>query len=111
MASKRRATSRPPLTRETEGHWTIDRHIPAALIFTIVVQTIGVIMWATKLADRVENLEKTAHQSTAIVAPMNDRVTRLETRLEGIKDDLTEIKVLLRPREKRADLDYPSAGR
>lgn len=76
----------------TEG-WQVDRKIQLPLIFAIFVQTAGAFWWASGVNSRVEALEK-----QAIVNSTNsDRLTRVEVRLDGMADGITEIRALLRP--------------
>jgi len=74
-------------------HWQVDRRIPLALIITIVLQTGGIVWWASGLTYRVEQLERQA----ADAKPQADRLTRVEVRLDNVVDGISEIKALLRP--------------
>jgi len=73
-------------------HWHLDRRVPLALILTIVIQTVGIVWWASSLTERVAILEK--KQDAA--APQGDRITRLEVNIEFIRDGVNEIKNALR---------------
>lgn len=79
---------------QADRQWRVDKHIPLALILTILFQTAGATWWASGLSARVDFLEKQATLS----APMSDRITRLETKIEAINESLSEIKALLRQR-------------
>lgn len=72
--------------------WKIDRHIPIALIAAVMAQAFAATWWASGMAGRVGTLEVAA----AAVSSQDTRITRLETKFEGISADLTEIKGLLR---------------
>ena len=79
---------------ESSPHWQVDRRIPLALIFTIAVQTCGIVWWASGLTSRVESLER----QVAAAKPQGDRLTRVEVRLDNVVDGISEIKALLRPK-------------
>lgn len=72
--------------------WKIDRHIPLALILTIVIQTLVAVWAASNLWARVDNIER----QMATFAPQSERLIRLEGKVESVKDSLAEIKELLR---------------
>jgi hypothetical protein len=73
-------------------HWTVDKRVPLALIVTIVIQTGGLVWWASSLSERVNSLERRAEQT----APQADRLTRVEVKIESVQEGITEIKRLIR---------------
>lgn len=72
--------------------WHLDKRVPLALIFAILVQTIIVVSWLASLGERVNGLER-ARDATA---PQGDRLTRVEVKLEGVQIGIDEIKRLIR---------------
>ena len=48
----------PPRRRYADRHWTVDRHIPLALIMAILFQTAVGVWWAATMQARVNALEK-----------------------------------------------------
>jgi hypothetical protein len=78
--------------RSGEGRWQLDRRVPIALIVTIIVQTAGLVWWASSLTERVNTLERRADAS----APQAERITRLEVNIEVVKDGIAEIKRIVR---------------
>lgn len=78
--------------REDDKHWTVDRRVPLALIVTIIVQTGGLVWWASSLSERVNTLERRAEAS----APQADRLTRVEVKIEAVQEGIGEIKRLIR---------------
>ena len=75
-----------------DRRWHLDKRVPIALIFTIIVQTAGLVWWASSLTERVNTLERRADAS----APQAERITRLEVNIEVVKDGIAEIKRLIR---------------
>jgi hypothetical protein len=81
------------MTQEEDcKHWTVDKRVPLALIVTIVIQTGGLVWWASSLSERVNSLERRAEQT----APQADRLTRVEVKIESVQEGITEIKRLIR---------------
>jgi hypothetical protein len=77
-----------------ERQWHLDKKVPLALIITIIGQTIVAAWGASNLWTRVGELER----QVQIAAPQAERIIRLETKVDGISDRLTEIKTLVSPR-------------
>jgi hypothetical protein len=75
-----------------ETKWYLDKRVPLALILTIVIQTAGLVWWASNLTERVNSLERTREAT----APQADRLTRVEVRLESVQSGIDEIKRLIR---------------
>lgn len=75
-----------------ETKWHLDKRVPLALILTIVIQTAGLVWWASSLSERVNSLEK----SRDATAPQGDRLTRVEVKLENVQSGIDEIKRLIR---------------
>lgn len=71
----------------SQQRWQIDRHIPLALIVTIMMQTGGAIWFAAKMDSRVEVLE----QQSSITKQMLDRMESMNARLVRI-ETLVELK-------------------
>lgn len=83
-----------------DEQWHLDRRVPLALILTIVIQTVGIVWWASSLTERVSVLEKRQDAT----APQADRITRLEVNIEVVKDGIVEIKRLIRKERGVDDL-------
>lgn len=86
-------TKRPPVVVDaSDTSWHLDKKVPIALILAIVLQTCGLVFWAGGVSERITALEKQA----ATVAPQSERLARVETKLEGVTEGITEIKTILR---------------
>jgi len=69
---------------EEQKHWSVDKRVPIALIFTIVIQSAGIIWWASELSSRVTSLEE--YRTTTVT--FDSRIVRLETNAENIRQTL-----------------------
>ena len=72
--------------------WRIDKHIPVALLIAILIQTCGAIWWAASISGRVSTLE----QQNAALIPLTAAVAKVETSIIDMKEDLKDVKALLR---------------
>lgn len=95
----------------------IDRKVNVASILSLgafmVLQTIGMTVtitygWTTMgnrvdvHGDRITTLERTAERTTFALVPMSERVIRMETKFDGMKETVDKIEALIR-RAPRAD--------
>jgi hypothetical protein len=78
--------------KREDNKWHLDKRVPLALIFAIVVQTIVVVSWLASLGERVNGLERTRDAT----APQSDRLTRVEVKIEGIQATTERIERLIR---------------
>jgi hypothetical protein len=76
--------------------WHLDKRVPIALIFAMLVQTGGIVWWGATTSEKVSVLK----ERLDAIAPQADRLTRVEVNIEAIKDSLTEIKQALRNRSE-----------
>lgn len=70
-----------------EENWKIDKHIPVAVIITIILQTFGVIWWAARIDSRVAAIEQ----------------LNLEERTQVIEKDIPVIREKINNIEKSTD--------
>ncbi len=54
--------------------WRLDRQITAGLVFGVMLQTVGVLLWAGRTAERIEQLDARLEAQ----APVAERLARLE---------------------------------
>lgn len=84
------------------ARWTIDRHVPLALIGAILLQSAVGIWWAGSFSaatsGRLDVLEKQAMTT----APVSERLVRVEVQIGTIKETVDKIEALIR-RAPRAD--------
>lgn len=79
-------------TTTDDGKWHLDKKIPLALIMTLIVQSMALVGGAVSFYARVGNLES----KVADMAALPEKVARLEGKFDAVKEDTTEIKLLLR---------------
>ncbi len=68
--------------------WLIERKIPIAFIFSLLMELMLLVSWATYLEARVETLEAHAQDVSPLVAGM----ARLEERVIAVKGDIAVIR-------------------
>ncbi len=66
----------------------MDRHVPVAVIFTLLLQMAGALIWATQLDARVQYVEG----QSAEIAQSSERLARIEERLQFMKQDVEAIR-------------------
>jgi len=76
---------------DDDKRWHLDKKVPLALIFAILMQTAGLLIWGSNLSTRVNQLES----QIASAAPQAERIIRLETKMDSIFGSLAEIKALI----------------
>ena len=64
------------------------KQIPWAIVFTLLMQFIAVIVWATQLDARVGTME----QQSVSTSSLHEKFARLEERLDHMKQDLSGMK-------------------
>ncbi len=74
-----------------DREWHLDKKVPVALMAVLLTQTVGIVWWAAGITARVDQLEHVAVST----APQAERIIRLETKVDDIKDRVTEIKGLV----------------
>lgn len=83
--------------------WKLDKHIPVALIFAILIQSGMGLWWAATTSARVDALERDRSAAVLAVdvasrasAALSERLVKLETKFDGAIDILNEIKTNMR---------------
>lgn len=82
-----------PASRE----WHLDKRVPLALIATLVLQTIVVSFGYGQLSNQVQTLQEQVRTLTSY----QERLTRVETRVDNANDMLARIDVRLERMEDR----------
>lgn len=79
------------LNDPASGSWHLDKRVPVAMIITLIGHAAASIWFAAALAERVSNLER----QVATMAPQADRLTRVEVKIESIKEGIARIERLI----------------
>ena len=92
---------------KTQDGWHLDRRVPISLIVTILLQTAGLVWWASGVENRVAALEKwqearpphlPSDTSSRLVTVENNQSHLLRT-LERLETLMTRLDERLRKRE------------
>tara|TARA_R110000868_G_scaffold40543_5_gene139812 strand:- start:1981 stop:2241 length:261 start_codon:yes stop_codon:yes gene_type:complete len=71
-----------------QSGWRIDRHVPVALVLTIILQTGAALMWSGAAAERLTALEVRSARTDEIV----ERTARLEEQSKAMQAALVRIE-------------------
>ena len=71
-----------------QSGWRIDRHVPVALVLTIILQTGAALMWSGAAAERLTALETRSARTDEII----ERTARLEEQSLAMRASLTRIE-------------------
>lgn len=82
---------------KADQNWHVDKRIPLALIGAVMLQTAAFSWWAASINVRVGVLEG----QMATVAPQAERLIRVETKVDAVREDIQEIKHSVRPAPPR----------
>lgn len=75
-----------------DWQWHLDKKVPLALIVTIIAQTMAIVWWAATASARLDQLERQVNTA----APQVERIIRLETKMDGIAEAISDLKNLVR---------------
>jgi len=86
------------MTDTAPSGWHLDKRVSISIIVALLLQTGGLIVWASKIDSRVAVLEKTdamalleRDANRAMNVGQENRITRLETRDETVEKALASI--------------------
>ena len=81
-----------------ETHWTLDRRVPVAIIFAILLQSAGAIWWAASIQGRVANNEgniaRLTDNSEVMRAAVHEQAVqlgRIEEQINGARADIGRV--------------------
>ena len=95
---------------EDREQWHLDKRVPIALIFAILIQSVAAVWWAASISERVQHIEErqvevrarassidaaltVQAQRSAVLA---EAVSNTNTRLGELQDNLERTNTLLR---------------
>jgi cell division protein FtsL len=88
MANRNQEKFSDSFNRIYPDHWVMDKKIPVALLFVILLQTLGVVWWAATITGRLDWVEKGQLANSGLT----ERVVRLEVLGEQNKAALDRIE-------------------
>jgi len=87
------------MSEREPSHWHLDKKVPIALIFTILVQTFAAGWFAANINARLTIVENRQTERAA----QAERLAGLEATMQGVKEDVRDIKDILRTAFGRTD--------
>jgi len=69
-------------------NWRLDRHVPVALVITILLQTGAALIWSGAAAERLSALELRSGRTDEVV----ERTARLEEQSNAMRASLARIE-------------------
>ena len=77
---------------QQNGKWTVDRHIPVAVLIAILIQTVGIVVWAARFTATTETRLAVLEKQVDSMAAVNERLSKLESVTTNNADMLREIR-------------------
>ena len=77
---------------DADKSWQVDRHIPIAVLVAILMQTIGIVVWATNFEATTTARLHTLEKQMDSMASANERLSRLESITATNSEILREIR-------------------
>jgi hypothetical protein len=71
----------------TKNQWHLDKKVPTAFLFMLVIHTMAAIWFASRLNARVESLEAITRNNSLVL----ERLVRVEVQLDGVKETINRI--------------------
>ncbi len=87
------------MSMQGDSQWHLDRRVPIALIFTLLMQTVAAVWWAATMSARVDALDRQ-------INALNDnpsRILRVEERQQAISSRLARIEAIQRRMDSKLD--------
>jgi len=87
----------------TTEHWHLDKRVPIAMIFAIIIQTGGAFWWAANISNRVEQLEDDREATKTAIKELTEvkvHLQYMQKSLESIERTLTQDIEWLPPKIK-----------
>lgn len=86
------AGQQPEHDMRSDAHWTIDKRLSLPFIAGVIVQTAVIVGFVATLNFRVTQVEKGVDE----YRPQIEKIIRIETKVDDIKERLTGIESILR---------------
>jgi hypothetical protein len=79
-----------------DNHWHLDRKVPIGIIFALVGQTLFFTYWGSTWKSETDNRLNSLEKYQTDTTGQENRIVVLEQQFSYIREDLAEIKVLIR---------------
>jgi hypothetical protein len=88
--------------RTKDDSWQLDKHVPIAVIVTVLIQTAYIVWWGSKVDSRVAAIEEhiRKEESKALTMSLPDRMTRLEVQQKYTYEAVNNILIELRSKPR-----------
>lgn len=73
-------------------HWSLDRRVPIAIIFALLVQTFGAIWWAASFSASMDQRVKSLEATTEAKSNLGERMASVEAQLGFINGAVARIE-------------------
>lgn len=90
-------------TEDTINQWHLDKRIPIALIFAVMMQTGAGVWWAASMAARIEHNELRMARLEASELKVHELTSRFDRTLSAIEQGLADTRRSLERIERRID--------
>jgi Tfp pilus assembly protein PilO len=85
-------------TQEVIGGWHLDKRVPVAIIFALLVQSAGVVWWASNIASRQSQVESRVAVHEQQINAMRDTAAnaavslgRIEENVDALRNDIERV--------------------
>ena len=85
-------------TEEVIGGWHLDKRVPVAIIFALLVQSAGVVWWASNIASRQGQVEARVAVHEQQINAMRDTAAnaavslgRIEENVDALRNDIERV--------------------
>lgn len=68
--------------------WTLQRQVTLGVLLALALQTSGALIWSGRVGERLDQLER----ADARGQPVAERLARLETEMQLVRDSLLRIE-------------------
>ncbi|OLF72288.1 hypothetical protein AWH62_10655 [Maricaulis sp. W15] len=73
--------------READN-WTVQKQVTLGLVFAILLQTSGALIWSGRVGERLDQLEHVSDRQS----PLAERLARLEAEMRLARESLVRIE-------------------
>ena len=79
------------MTKLPDGRWTMDKHIPVALVLALFLQAMAVVWWASNIAAKQDYLDAKLIDNNAIQVTILARLLLVESAVPELQKTITRL--------------------